>query len=162
MFTKDDVQRLIADIGASKPETHDEAVKEAREGDVPARYIGNRDLEQHQLPGIAPSVFNQVDLSPLEIGEPYLFGLALDVFDPVSGQVIAVCRPHRGSEPELFLTVRQLGAEVASARMTRAHNDRIAGVLTPAQVEARDKANEQARADQTTADHESQRDPVIV
>jgi len=154
MYSKQDVQRLIAGIGASRSDTHDEPVAEQR--DVPTRYIGNRDLEQHQLPGIAPSVFNQVDLSLLEIGEPYMFGLALDVFDPVSGQVIAVCRPHRGSEPELFLTVRQLGAEVASARMTRAHNDRLAGVLTPAQVEARDRANEQARADQAAVDQEAQ------
>jgi hypothetical protein len=151
MFTKDHVQRLIADIGNVKSEheeNHDEAVAEA---DVPVRYPGNRDLATHQLPGAQVETPYGVDLSTLEIGEPYMFGLALDVFDPISGEVFAVTRPHRMgvAEPELFLTPRQLASEVMSARHARLYSDRAAGLVNPndpEQVAAAERVK-QARED---------------
>lgn len=80
--------------------------------------------------------------SGIEIGEPYMFGLALDVFDPVSGEVFAVCRPHRRDigQPEVLLTSAQVVAEVTNARTVRLHNERAGMIpprpLTDEQVEA--------------------------
>src|SRR5580704_19726522 len=134
MYTKDHVTRLIADIGEATKEAPADPVV-AKEGDQPARYLGNRDVAGGP---IVPAV--HADLSALEIGEPYMFGLALDAFDPVSGQVFVVTRPHiqNSGQPEVFLTPRQLAAEVATARIAKLHSDRLAGILSPEQQKARD------------------------
>lgn len=144
MFTKDDVQRLIADIGAAKPGTEESVVPVAEDGKA-VRWIGNRDVNL-----ATPATDLNVDLTALEMGEPYMFGLALDAFDPVSGQVFVVTRPHiqNSTQPEVFVTLRQLAAEVGNARMAKLHSDRLAGVLTLDQQKARDAAAEQAKADQ--------------
>ena len=127
MYTKEDVQRLVADIGKRKSAKPEDG-KPATATDVPASYIGNRDV----VAGVDPSV-PSVDMSAIELGEPYMFGLALDLFDPVSGQVFAVCRPHRMDvgDPEVFLTPNQIAAEVASARMKKLHDDRSSGIVVP-------------------------------
>jgi hypothetical protein len=166
MFTKDHVQRLITEIGNVQAEhaaTHDEAVTE---GDAPVRYPGNRDLATHQLPGAKIETSYGVDLSALEIGEPYMFGLALDVFDPISGEVFAVTRPHRMgvAEPELFLTPRQLASEVMSARQARLYSDRAAGLINPndpEQVAAAERAK-QAREGAAQEHTDEAEEPALV
>lgn len=104
MYTKEDVQRLVSDLGAVKS-------GKALTG------------EQHM---------HNVDFSEVEIGEPYMFGLALDIFDPVSGEVLRVCRPrHRATgEAEIFMTPTQIAAAIADARSFRLHNER-AGLVPP-------------------------------
>lgn len=80
-----------------------------------------------------------------ELGDPYMFGLAYDVYDPVSGQVIAVCRPHRREwgEQEIMRTPEQVAAEVASARAWRKNDDMAHGRpprLSPKEQAAADTA----------------------
>jgi hypothetical protein len=166
MFTKDHVQRLIADIGNVKAEREDDHDAAVVERDVPARYPGNRDLATHQLPGAKVETPYGVDLSTLEIGEPYMFGLALDVFDPISGEVFAVTRPHRMgvAEPELFLTPRQLASEVMSARQARLYSDRAAGLINPndaEQIAAADRAKA-ARDAAVEDEHRKAEEPALV
>lgn len=90
MHTKEDVARLVSDLGAVK---------------------------------IDP---------PVELGKPDCFGLALDLFDPLSGQVLALARPARADigQPAILLTAAQVGVAVAAARTARLHQVRSAGFAT--------------------------------
>jgi hypothetical protein len=151
MYTKEDVQRLLSDLGGLKsdksladwspehraagtayPGVQGREFRRTADGpgdpNVPERYIGNRDIDLTQP---RPNMHN-VDFAGIEIGEPYMFGLALDAFDPESGEVLRVCRPrHRDTgEAEVFLTPAQLASAVASARSVRLHNER-AGLIPP-------------------------------
>lgn len=64
-----------------------------------------------------------------EIGEPHTFGLALDVFDPVSEELITAARPARRDSgiPEILMTAEQVVAAIAAARHGRANEDRAHG-----------------------------------
>lgn len=124
MYTKEDVTRLIADLGAVKSEKR----QDPKSSDAPDRYIGNRDHD----PVLHPTHVHNVDLTGLEIGAPYRFGLSLEIFDPESGAVITACRPHRleNGESEIFLTPTQIAVAVLNARSLRTHNER-AGLIPP-------------------------------
>lgn len=106
MYTKDDVAKLVEDIGKIKME-----------------------------PG-------------LEVGEVFMFGLALDVFDPVSGQVITVARPHRSDvgAPEILLTAEQLATAISQARTSRLQSDKAKGVVTEEEKAAAAEAQPKALA----------------
>lgn len=157
MYTKEDVQCLIADLGdlkSDKPKTDArEAQRTAGDPNVTERYIGNRDIDFGQP---RPNIHN-IDLADIELGEPYMFGLALDIFDPVSGEVLRVCRPHRRDtgEGEVFLTPNQIAGAISNARSHRLHNER-AGLIAPRPLsdeQAADvtKRQETARAQQVGA-----------
>jgi hypothetical protein len=66
---------------------------------------------------------------PIEIGTPDCFGLALDLYDPLSGQVITVARPARSDigQGEVLLTPQAAVQAITSARMTRVHQVRAQG-----------------------------------
>jgi hypothetical protein len=101
MYTKDDVARLVSELGEQK-------------------------------------------LDPaLEVGEPTHFGLALDVFDPVSHEIITLARPHRRDtgQSEILLSAKQAVQAVLSARAHRLQSARNAGHHS---IEA---ANEAAKRD---------------
>lgn len=120
-YTKDDVQKLISDLGKRASEMK------------------------------------------FEVGEPYLFGLALDVFDPISLLVLSVARPHRRDlgQEEVLLTADQVATEIASARSYRAQLDRTSGVLTEAQVKAAEEAKaaaETKKRDDEAAVEQKKRD----
>lgn len=160
MYTKDDVARLIEDIGTMKSTKRDDAdpnrpivaQPSQAKGDRPLRYIGNRDVDEGLLAAGVMTVPNlgNLDLGEIEVGEPFCFGLSLDMFDPVSGRIFTVCRPHRGDiawpQHEIFLTRNQVAVAIAQARADRANSDRALGVVTPEQAEARDKAQKTALA----------------
>lgn len=76
---------------------------------------------------------------PVELGTPDAFGLGLELFDPVSGQIITVARPARTdlSQSEILLTPMQVAQAVTSARMNRLHQVRAAGF---ASLQAADEA----------------------
>jgi hypothetical protein len=65
----------------------------------------------------------------VEVGSPDAFGLGLDLFDPVSGQIITVARPQRADigQSEILLTPAQVAQAVNGARMNRLHQVRAAG-----------------------------------
>lgn len=86
--------------------------------------FSRRDVEKHV------SDIRNAGIEGIEIGEPYMFGLALQVFDPVSGQVIQVCRPHRSDlgQPEILLPVAQVAAAVTGARNAQLQQDRNRGI----------------------------------
>lgn len=65
----------------------------------------------------------------IEVGTPDEFGLGVDIFDPVSGQIITVARPHRSDigQPEILLTAEQVAVAVTQARSRRLHEDRARG-----------------------------------
>jgi hypothetical protein len=71
---------------------------------------------------------------PLEVSEPISFGLQVDLFDPVSGHILTLCRPQRADigQSEILLTAAQVGAAVAGMRIAKLHADRAAGILPPA------------------------------
>jgi hypothetical protein len=177
MYTKEDVARLIADLGALKskkgdvrdpgdpnvrrqgiqldvqgrevPVAHDPAGR-----DVPTRYIGNRDIALEHFAVVGQNPHN-IDLSDIEVGQPYMFGLALDIFDPESGEVLRVCRPHRRDtgEAEVFLTPNQIAASVAASRTTRLHNER-AGVISPRPLTDEQVKSDEARRNTAKAQQE--------
>ena len=68
------------------------------------------------------------------VGAPHTFGLGLDIFDPVSGHIIAVLRPRRRDlgVSEIILNLDQVRAAVAGARTYRVNEDRANGVVSPA------------------------------
>jgi hypothetical protein len=74
-----------------------------------------------------------VDLSAVEIGAPSAFGLAVDLYDPVSGQIMTICRPHRTdvAQSEIFLTADQAAVEIMQARMRRVRHDHAHGLVPP-------------------------------
>jgi hypothetical protein len=76
---------------------------------------------------------------PIEkTGKSDEFGLGLDIFDPVSGQIITAARPHRSDigQPEILLTAAQVGVAVAQARSRRVHEDRAKGIVNEEDAEA--------------------------
>jgi hypothetical protein len=75
------------------------------------------------------------------VGAPHTFGLGLDIYDPVSGHIIAVVRPRRRDlgVPEIILNLDQVRAAVAGARTYRVNEDRANGIVTPAEVALRAK-----------------------
>jgi hypothetical protein len=99
----------------------------------------------------------KLDLDPkVVVGEPEVFGLSLDVYDPVSGEVITAARPHRRDvgESGVLLTADQVFAHVASARVGKLHADRAAGIVpppTPEQVAAAKKADDDKAAAEKAA-----------
>lgn len=86
---------------------------------------------------------------PIVVGEPYRFGLALEVYDPVSGLVVTACRPHRSDigEPEIALTADQVAAAVATARANRERRDRALGIVSPEDAKAAEDAQKKALAE---------------
>lgn len=84
----------------------------------------------------------------IEVAAPDAFGLGLDIFDPVSGQIITVFRPQRSDigQSEIALTAAQVAQAVAAARTTRLHAVRAAGFATLDEADAATKRNEQAAA----------------
>jgi hypothetical protein len=95
MYTKDDVAKLVAEVG-------------------------------------------ELNLNPpLEVSEPLSFGLEVDLFDPVSGHILTLCRPHRPDigESEIRLTAAQVASTVAGLRIAKLHADRAAGILPPKPAE---------------------------
>lgn len=74
----------------------------------------------------------------VELGEPHAFGLGLELFDPVTGQIITVARPHRSDigEEEIFRTAEQVAAAVAQGRANRAALDRARGYGSPEEATA--------------------------
>src|SRR6202051_3438703 len=66
---------------------------------------------------------------PVEIGSPSTFGLELELYDPVSGEIFTLARPHRGDigQVEVLLTAAQVRHAVAAARVARLHAVRTAG-----------------------------------
>jgi hypothetical protein len=156
MYTKEDVARLIADIKNVKSENPDQEKRmvgadrpQAGPQDLPERYIGNRDRD------FAASVpAHGVDLSKLELSEPYRFGLSLEAYDPESGHVITICRPHRMdiADPEIFLTPTQLANAVLSVRSRRLHDER-AGLVPP----TKERAEANAKAAAARAEEEKKR-----
>jgi hypothetical protein len=82
------------------------------------------------------------------VGEPHTFGLGLDIFDPVSGHIIAVVRPRRRDlgVPEIILNLDQVRAAVAGARTYRVNEDRANGIVSPeaAKVAAKQAADVKA------------------
>jgi hypothetical protein len=105
MHTKDDVARLVSDLGNVKLDP------------------------------------------PVELGKPDCFGLALDLFDPVSGQVMTLARPARSDngQSEIMLTAAQVGAAVVNARIARLHEVRTAGFASIADAEEAHKRNQAMR-----------------
>lgn len=65
----------------------------------------------------------------VEVAETHSFGLGLDVFDPISGEIITVARPSRTDigQSEVLLTPEQVAHAILAARMNRLHNVRAAG-----------------------------------
>lgn len=70
---------------------------------------------------------------PIEVGSPDCFGLGLEVFDPVSGQIITAARPHRSDlgEEEIHRTADEVAVAIAQARANRASLDRARGYASP-------------------------------
>jgi len=66
---------------------------------------------------------------PVELGKADDFGLSLDLFDPVSGQIIALARPARIDlgQPQILLTATQARTAVAAARTGHLHRVRGMG-----------------------------------
>jgi hypothetical protein len=118
MYTKDDVARLVSDLGEQKLE-----------------------------PGV-------------EVGEPRHFGLAVDVFDPVSGEVLTIARPHRHDtgQTEILLSAKQAAQAVLQARARRLHTARAAGHHT---IEAANEAaKREADAKALQSKQETERDAL--
>lgn len=147
MYTKDDVTRLLADVGKM---VKDPVAPPADAKPVPdsGRYIGNRDVPEQALPGVVVHNPASVDLSALVMSEPSMFGLEVDAYDPVSGEAFVVCRPHIAQigQTEIFLTPTQLATAVAQARVNRLHSDRARGFVAPL-TKAQHDANLQAKKD---------------
>lgn len=98
---------------------------------------------------------------PIEVGESYDFGLSLDVFDPVSGHIITVARPHRPDigQTQILRSGEEVARDVAAGRITKLHAERAAGVtyLNPqynaaAKAAAAAHAAEEAKKAQEAAD----------
>jgi hypothetical protein len=87
------------------------------------------------------------DLGPLEFSEGR-FGLEVDLYDPVSGQIVTICQPARRdvAQPEIFLTPFEVAREVASLRRGRIHQDRAAGIVPPANEQVGKAQQDAARA----------------
>jgi hypothetical protein len=84
----------------------------------------------------------------IESGEAHSFGLGLDVFDPVSGQIMTVARPQRRDigQSEILMTAAQVAATVATARHTRLIEVRAAGYASIEQANEAAKRQAVARA----------------
>ena len=96
---------------------------------------------------------------PVEVGEPRDFGLGLDVFDPVSGEILTLARPHRHDtgQPEIFLSPKQAVQAVLGARARRLHYARAAGhhSIEAANEAAKREADAKALASKQEADREA-------
>lgn len=79
---------------------------------------------------------------PLEIGEALVFGLEVEAFEPVTGQVITLCRPQRQDigETEIFVTAEALANHVATMRAHVMLSDRASGQWREPSEEARGDA----------------------
>ena len=86
-----------------------------------------------------------------------MFGLELLAYDPVSGQVITVCRPHRVDvgQAEICLTPKEFAAAVATARTARVGYDRAHGIVAPLTAEQK-AAAEKMRAAAKKAEDQHQ------
>jgi hypothetical protein len=88
---------------------------------------------------------------PLEVGQALSFGLEVDLFDPVSGQILTACRPQRTDigETEIRLTAAQVGSAVAGMRLAKLHSDRALGItnIDPQEAAAALAAAAKAAAD---------------
>jgi hypothetical protein len=84
----------------------------------------------------------------VECGEAHSFGLGLDVFDPVSGQIMTVARPQRADigQAEILMTAAQVGSAIASARHARLLAVRAAGYASIEQANEAAKRQAVARA----------------
>ena len=149
MYKKEDVTRLLADIGKMVKEPV--APADAKPTPESTRYLGNRDMPEHVLAATPLNNPGNVDLSALEMGEPSHFGLTVHAYDPVSGEAFVVCRPHIAQigQSEIFLTPNQLATAVAEARVNRLHRDRAMGIVAPLTKTQRDAAL-QARKEAST------------
>jgi hypothetical protein len=85
---------------------------------------------------------------PVEVAEAHSFGLGVDIFDPVSGQIITAARPQRADigQSEIFLTAAQVAQAVTGARMTRLHQVRAAGFPSLEAAAEHDKRAAEAAA----------------
>jgi len=85
---------------------------------------------------------------PVELTETHSFGLGLELFDPVSHQIITVARPHRADigQSEILLSAPQVAQAVAGARMTRLHAVRTAGFASLEAAAEHDKRQAEAAA----------------
>ena len=146
MYKKEDVTRLLADVGKMVKEPV--VAADAKPASESTRYLGNRDMPEHVLTATPLSNPGNVDLSALEMGEPSHFGLTVHAYDPVSGETFVVARPHIAQigQSEIFLTPNQLATAVASARVNRLHRDRAMGFVAPL-TKAQHDAGLQARKD---------------
>jgi hypothetical protein len=92
---------------------------------------------------------NALNIDPgVEVGTPDAFGLGLDIFDPVSGQIITVFRPQRSDigQSEIALTAPQVAQAVAAARTARLHAVRAAGFASLEEADAVAKCDQEAAA----------------
>jgi hypothetical protein len=73
--------------------------------------------------------FGAIKLDPGVETEISQFGLSAHLFDPVSGQIITLARPHRADigQSEIMLTAAQAAGAVASARTKHLHDVRAMG-----------------------------------
>ena len=85
---------------------------------------------------------------PVELTDAHSFGLGLDLFDPVSHQIITVARPQRADigQSEILLTPAQVAQAVAGARMNRLHAVRAAGFPSIEAAVEQDKRQAEANA----------------
>jgi hypothetical protein len=62
----------------------------------------------------------------LKVSKPFLFGLALEIYDPISSAVITVVRPQRRDvgQSEVILNLDQARAAVVNARAAKLAEDR--------------------------------------
>lgn len=104
---------------------------------------------------------NALNIDPaVEVGTPDAFGLGLDIFDPVSGQIITVFRPQRSDigQSEIALTAAQIAQAVAAARTVRLHAVRQAGFASLEDAEA--AAKREAGATALAAKHAAELDEL--
>jgi len=93
---------------------------------------------------------------PIEVGKPDTFGLGLEIFDPVSGQIITVARPQRADigQTEILLNAAQVAQAVNGARLNRLHVVRAAGFASIAAADEHDKRVAEAAALKAKHDEE--------
>jgi hypothetical protein len=161
-YTKEDVQRFIADVGVEKAKRQALAT-ETYPGPaiVSPKYPGSDETvvkaqTDEQLAAIETHKAEK-EFPPLE-WEVTQFGLALDAYDPISGKIYVVCRPEKDGQAQVFPTVKAFTDTLAAARKPVLDERRAKalaagrGVVSEADLRARHKTEDAALVEKHKAE----------